>query len=68
MSKQSKEVPLRELLKQLDLLVDWFNQDDFDVEEGLAKFQDGTALIQTINLRLTTLEHEVSIIKKRFDQ
>lgn len=68
MSKQSKEVPLRELLEQLDQLVDWFNQDDFDVEEGIVKFQDGMDLVKTINVRLSKLEHEVGIIKKRFDQ
>lgn len=67
MSKQP-DVPLRELLAALDKLVDWFNQDDFDIEEGFAKFQAGMELVETVNARLNSLERKVTVLKERFDE
>jgi exonuclease VII small subunit len=66
-SKQS-EKPLRDLLAELDDLMSWFDQDDFDIEEGFTKFQSGMELVKTINTRLGSLEHKVTVLKERFDQ
>ena len=67
MPKQSK-VPLRVLLDQLDELLAWFNQDDFDIEEGLAKFQIGTELVEVINTRLGVIEGNITVLKEKFDK
>lgn len=67
MSKQS-ETPLRDLLAELDELVSWFDQDDFDIEEGFIKFQIGMELVKTINNRLSSLNHKITVLKERFDQ
>lgn len=67
MSNKSEET-LETQLKQLDQVVAWFDQEDFDVEEALGKYEQGIELVTAIEDRLKHLENKVEVLKKRFDQ
>jgi len=68
MSEKSKPLTLKEQLAQLDQIITWFEQDDFDLDEALVKFEAGMKLAETIRRRLADLENNIVILKKRFDE
>ena len=50
---------LRDSLKKLKDIVDWFNkQDEVDVEAGLKKVKEGVSLIKESKKQLKELENE----------
>jgi exodeoxyribonuclease VII small subunit len=55
-------------LSELDELIAWFDQDDFDLDEALQKFDQGVKLAQEIKERLSLLENKITILKERFDR
>ena len=66
MSKQN-EVSLTDQIAKLDEVVAWFEQDDFDIDAAIAKFEEGAELADDIKQKLSTLENKITILKKRFD-
>lgn len=62
------EPSLNNQLAELDELIAWFDQHDFDLDEALAKFDHGVALTETIRARLDTLDNKITVLKQRFDQ
>lgn len=67
MSEKSSK-SLQTQLSELDELLAWFEQDDFDVEAALQKYEAGMKLITEISDRLKNVENKVEVLKKRFDQ
>ena len=67
MSKKS-EMSIKEQLAQLDALIAWFDQADFDLDEALAKFDQGMQLADAIKQRLSSVEAKITILKQKFDQ
>ena len=51
-------------LAQLDEIVEWFEQDDFDMEAAIAKFEQGSALPRVSGARLATLDNKISVLKQ----
>jgi len=52
-------------LKRLSEITEWFeNQEEVDVEEGLAKVKEAAALIMASKERLKAVENEFEEIKK----
>lgn len=63
-----KEKNLSDNLKRLSEITDWFeNQEEIDVEEGLAKVKEAAALIKISKERLKAVENEFEEIKKEAD-
>lgn len=65
MSKQDES--LSDMLAKLDETVAWFEQDDFDIEQAITKFEQGSQLATEIKARLDILENNVTVLKERFD-
>jgi len=68
MSSPKNDKPLGDQLKQLDDLIAWFDQDDFDLDEALKKFDEGIQLTEEIESRLKTLENKITVLKERFGE
>mgnify|MGYP001562208732 CR=1 FL=1 len=63
-----KEKNLSNNLKRLSEITDWFeNQEEVDVEEGLAKVKAAAVLIKASKERLKAVENEFEEIKKSAD-
>jgi len=62
-----KNKTLQEKLAQLDELVDWFNTDDFALEEAVERFKKADALAKEIENDLATIKNEITVLAERFD-
>ena len=59
------KINLKESLKKLDEIVNWFEkQDEVDVEAGLARIKDGAELVKLCKKRLSEIENEFEQIKR----
>jgi exodeoxyribonuclease VII small subunit len=53
---------------KLDVLVSWFDSDDFELEQALDKFKEAEKLASEIEEDLSKLKNEITVIKKKFDE
>ena len=59
------KINLKESLKKLDEIVNWFEkQDEVDVEAGLVRIKDGAELVKLCKKRLSEIENEFEQIKR----
>ena len=62
------DVLLSDQLRQLDELIAWFDKDDCDLDEALAKFDEGAKLTEALEARLGELDNKITVLKERFDR
>lgn len=65
MSQKSKT--LQEKLTELDELVDWFNNDDFALEDAVERFKKADRLAKEIESDLAEIKNEINVLAERFD-
>ncbi len=53
--------------QELEAITQWFERDDVDLEEGIAKFERGMQLASDLRERLKSAEVKIEQIRKRFD-
>lgn len=63
----NQKTNLKDKLAELDSLLEWFEQDDLDIEEALAKYEKGSELAASIREQLSEIENKITVLKKRFD-
>lgn len=64
-----KPVNLKESLKKLNEIVEWFeSQDEIDVEAGLGKVKEGAALVKVCKKRLSEVENEFEQIQRDVEE
>lgn len=67
MPKQNKSI--NDSLRQLDEIVEWFeSREEVDVEKGLDKVKEGTALVKDLKGRLKEVENEFKEVKKELEE
>jgi exonuclease VII small subunit len=60
---------LSESLKKVQDIIRWFdNQEEVDVELGLAKVKEGAELIKASKARLKEVENEFTVVKKELEK
>ena len=64
----AKNNTIREKTAKLDDMIAWFDGDDFELEQALAKFTEAEKLAQEIEKDLLGLKNDITIIKERFDK
>lgn len=57
----------QDMLDELDGLLTWFQSEDVDLTEAIAKFEQGMELIEMLESHLKSAENKVETIKQRFD-
>jgi len=68
MSNPKNDKPLSDQLRELDELIAWFDQDDFDLDEALKKFDAGVKLTEDIEERLKKLENKITVLREHFGE
>ncbi len=63
----SKEPAFADLMKELEEIVEWFDQDNLDIDASLSKFERGLEIAETLKKRLDGVENKVTKIKAKFD-
>lgn len=66
-AKKPSTKTLQEKLTELDELVEWFNNDDFALEEAVERFKQADALAREIESDLATIKNEITVLAERFD-
>jgi len=68
MTKHAKET-IEESLSKLEAIVKWLDdQDQVDVQEGLAKVKEGAALVKELRARLKDVENEFKEVKGELEE
>jgi exodeoxyribonuclease VII small subunit len=62
-----KSKSLQEKLTELDELVEWFNHDDFALEEAVGQFKKADALAREIEDDLAKIKNDITVLAERFD-
>lgn len=64
---QDKKFDFTSAIAELEEINRWFQGEDIDLDEGLAKFRRGLELIKKCKERLKQTENEFVGIKKEFE-
>lgn len=68
MPSKSSKPTLQQQLAELDDVLSWFDNPDIDLDEALAKFDQGVKLVESAKEKLTALENNITVLKQRFNQ
>lgn len=66
--KQDKSFDFAQAIEELEGINRWFQTEDIDLDEGLAKFRRGLEIIKNSRERLKQVENEFMEIKKQFGE
>ncbi len=67
-NKKGEKQGLSRNLEKLSQIAEWFEaQEDIDIEEGLKKVKEASALIKESKERLKEIENEFEEVKKEID-
>ena len=59
----SKEKSLKELMAEFEEVVAWFDGEDIDVEEAIAKFEQGSKLADEIKTKLAEAKNKIRVVR-----
>lgn len=59
-------VTIAELMAELDRQLEWFESEDFVVEEAAQRFKEASQLAEEIERRLSEVKNEINVIKQSF--
>lgn len=48
---------------ELQKIVEWFEREDIDLEEGIKKFEEGSKLVKDLKQHLEAVENKISELK-----
>lgn len=68
MSSKNNQLTISQKLEQLEKLVSWFDSEDFVLEKALEQYKSAEKLADEITEELNSLQNEVTVLKKRFDE
>lgn len=54
-------------INQLNELVTWFDNDDFELELAMDKFKEAEKLAVEIETDLKSLKNDINVLKQKFD-
>ncbi len=68
MSSKNNQPTISQKISQLEQLVSWFDSEDFVLEKALEQYKSAEKLADEITEELNSLQNEVTVLKKRFDE
>lgn len=68
MSTSTQNESIETRIKQLRELTSWFESEDFELEQAMAKFDEAQKLAEQIEKDLMELKNQVTLVKEKFDQ
>lgn len=55
-------------MTELSELIEWFNGDEFSLENAVEMFKKAEQLAETIETDLNALKNDIQVVKQKFDQ
>jgi len=65
MSEKNKTI--QQKIEELTQMIDWFDSDDFALEEAIDRFKKAEVLAGTIETDLSSLKNDITVLKQKFD-
>ncbi len=65
-AKVSGKVSISSKIEQLQELTNWFESDEFDLEQALKKYQQAAALAKEVEKELTEMKNQIKIVQNAF--
>ena len=62
-----KQPTFAEAFAELETLTAWFETEEVDLDVGLTKFERGLELAQICKKKLSEVENNVTVLKKKFE-
>ena len=59
---------VQDKITELKQLVDWFDGEDFSLEASIDQFKKAEQLAKEIETDLKSLQNEITVVKKSFDE
>ena len=63
-----KKVSLNQKIEKLDKQVEWFNSDEFKLEEATTKYKEALELAREIETDLEQLKNEIEVLTEDFSK
>ena len=67
MPDTNKSVKFESKYKKLEEILDWFDSEDFNLDQAETKFNEGIKLVDALEKRLKEAEQKVQKLEKRLD-
>lgn len=64
MTKETKKIDFIKDYSALQKIVEWFERDDIDLEEGIKHFEEGMRLVKGLKTYLATMEITIKELKQ----
>ncbi len=61
-----KDQKFAEAFERLEKLVEWFEGEDLDLDEGIAKFEEGLELAGVCKKKLLEVENKVKSLQEKY--
>lgn len=65
MPKDSKKFNFTKSYSELQAIVEWFEKEEIDLEDGIKKFEEGIGLVKDLKEYLSTVENKVKELKSK---
>lgn len=65
---QKNNPTISEKTIKLNELVEWFDSDDFELEQALDKFAEAEKLASEIESDLLAMKNSITVVKKKFNE
>lgn len=66
-AKAVAKLTVREKIKQLDQLYDWFMGDEFALDQATEHYAEAMQLVKDIEQDLENLKNDIEVIDRKFD-
>lgn len=63
----NKEIDFEKSYQELEKIIDWFEDGEVNLDEGLEKFEQGLELAKQCRNRLEKVENRIKELKIKFD-
>lgn len=67
MAKPSKNKTYQQMAEELSELVSWFEGEDIELDQAVAKYEQAMELLDQMEAYLTAAENKIKKINQRFD-
>lgn len=64
----SNQPTIKQNITKLETLMQWFDGEEFEIEEAIAKFEEAKKLADTIKHQLSEVENKITVIKQTADE
>ncbi len=65
---KNNPVDVTSKIAQFDELVEWFQSEEFAIEQAVDKLRAADVLATEIEQQLTAIKNDITVLKQKFDQ